>query len=89
MTAKQIKKLTPVSSISGMWNGIVFFKFMGCETQERIHVGLADSDKIKSGVSAEKVIAEIIEKYLGYPNIKIMGVKADRAMKKVASPFSK
>jgi len=89
---KRPKKLTPVNSIKGMWNGVVFFhiKYRG-ETQTRVHVGLTDCDRIKSGESAEKVITEIISKHLYYKfeDITIIGVKPDRAMKEVTSPFSK
>ena len=73
-----------------MWNGSVHFKvqLLG-ETSARVHVGLKDSDRIKSGEPAEKVISELIEKYTGYKNFKITVVKPDRQMKSVSSPFSK
>jgi hypothetical protein len=89
---KRPKKLTPVNSIKGMWNGVVFFKVIWAgETQTRVHVGLTDCDRIKRGESAEKVITEIISKHLHYKfeDIKILGVKPDRAMKKVTDPFSR
>ena len=90
MTIKKPKKLAPVESIKMMWNGHVFFKvqYLG-EIQTRLHVGLKDSDRIKSGIPAEKVISEIIAEHLGYKVDSIVGVKSDRKMKEVSDPFSR
>ena len=90
MSIKKPKKLAPVESIGGMWNGHVFFKvqYLG-EIQTRLHVGLKASDRIKSGIPAEKVISEIIAEHLGYKVASIVGVKADRKMKEVSDPFSR
>ena len=90
MTIKKPKKLAPVESIGGMWNGHVFFKVQHLgEIQTRLHVGLKASDRIKGGESSEKVISEIIAEHLGYKVASIVGVKADRKMKEVSDPFSK
>ena len=90
MTIKKPKKLASVESIKMMWNGHVFFKvqYIG-EIQTRLHVVLKDSDRIKSGIPAEKVISEIIAEHLGYKVASIVGVKSDRKMKEVSDPFSK
>ena len=90
MTIKKPKKLAPVESIEMMWNGHVFFKVQGIgEIQTRLHVGLKASDRIKSGIPAEKVISEIIAEHLGYKVASIVGVKSDRKMKEVSDPFSR
>lgn len=89
-TIKKPKKLTPVESIEGMWNGYVWFnvQYLG-EIQARIHIGLIASDKIKSGEAAEKIVSDIIAEHLGYKVASIVGVKSDRKMKEVSDPFSR
>ncbi len=93
MTTKrqQNKKLQSASVVTGMWNGMVSFTAINglVKTQIRVHVGLADSQRIQNGASAEKILAEIIEKSQGYNDVKIVGVISDKAMKKAAHPFKK
>ena len=89
-TIKKPKKLTPVESIEGMWNGYVWFNVQHFgEIQTRIHVGLKDSNRIKKWESAEKVVSEIIAEHQGYKVTSIAGVKSDRKMKEVLDPFSR
>jgi hypothetical protein len=82
------KKLQPIESITGMWNGKVVFKFLGCQTEERLHIGLADAEKIQSGASAESVVLDVIKKHMGYSNIQLIGLKPDRKAEQNVSPFA-
>jgi len=75
-------KLQPVETIKGMWNGRVYVLMIGCE---RVHIGLEDANRIKSGVSPLVVLSEILK----VPQSAITGVKADRKAKAPAGPFSK